>query len=193
LEVGAAPPRRPVHQLYIDNDRNLFPNKMSTNGEIWPLELIESLVHNASRMVSAIRNSVDILDRATWPATTDAIGTFLMALAASEVRSHRKLSIQDRPLKTLSGEGKGVVGKRILVIGSETPWMEAIFLASGAQRVVTLEYRKIDAQHPQARVFFFFTRKHPKKRVNEAPSELYSLDGSTDIRKHEGASVGWHS
>ena len=42
-----------------------------------------------------------------------------------------------------------VVGKRALVIGSETPWVESILLALGAEHVTTLEYNRIVSTHPQ--------------------------------------------
>ena len=40
-------------------------------------------------------------------------------------------------------------GKRVLVIGSESPWVEACALAAGADEVVTLEYSQIDVRHPR--------------------------------------------
>ena len=42
-----------------------------------------------------------------------------------------------------------VEGKTALVIGSETPWVEAILLAIGAKHVTTLEYNRIKSRHPQ--------------------------------------------
>ena len=42
-----------------------------------------------------------------------------------------------------------VIGKNALVIGSETPWVEAILLAVGAKHVTTLEYNRIISTHPQ--------------------------------------------
>ena len=41
------------------------------------------------------------------------------------------------------------MGKNALVIGSETPWVEAILLAVGAKHVTTLEYNRIKSTHPQ--------------------------------------------
>ena len=38
--------------------------------------------------------------------------------------------------------------RRVLVIGSEKPWLEAICLLLGAKEVVTLEYGKITSDHP---------------------------------------------
>ena len=46
-----------------------------------------------------------------------------------------------------------IVGKKALVIGSETPWVEAILLALGAEHVTTLEYNRIISTHPQVLSF----------------------------------------
>jgi len=40
-------------------------------------------------------------------------------------------------------------GKRVLVLGSERPWVEAVALYLGAEHVTTLEYGIIDNRHPQ--------------------------------------------
>jgi len=42
-----------------------------------------------------------------------------------------------------------ILGSRVLVIGSEIPWLEAICLLLGAKEVVTLEYGKIVSSHPK--------------------------------------------
>ena len=41
-----------------------------------------------------------------------------------------------------------VKDKHLLVVGSQTPWMEAILLSEGASRVTTLDYTKIESRHP---------------------------------------------
>ena len=41
-----------------------------------------------------------------------------------------------------------LTNKRVLVIGSTSPWVEAICLAAGAAQVVTLEYARIVTNHP---------------------------------------------
>jgi hypothetical protein len=46
-----------------------------------------------------------------------------------------------------------VVEKRVLVIGSENPWLESCALAAGANEVVTLEYGEIESQHPQIKTY----------------------------------------
>ena len=39
--------------------------------------------------------------------------------------------------------------KNVLVIGSETPWIEAMLLTKGVKSVTTLEYKRIKTQHPK--------------------------------------------
>jgi hypothetical protein len=46
-----------------------------------------------------------------------------------------------------------IKGKRGLVIGSETPWLEAMLLEYGAQHVSTLEFGAIQTDHPQLTTF----------------------------------------
>lgn len=42
-----------------------------------------------------------------------------------------------------------LVGKSVLVVGSELPWVEVCALAAGASKVTTLEYAEIHSTHPQ--------------------------------------------
>ena len=42
-----------------------------------------------------------------------------------------------------------VKGKHVLVIGSQSPWLEAILIAQGADHVTTLEYSRIECAHPK--------------------------------------------
>jgi len=42
-----------------------------------------------------------------------------------------------------------IQNQSVLVIGSESPWIEAIALAAGASKVTTLEYGNIVSEHPQ--------------------------------------------
>lgn len=52
-----------------------------------------------------------------------------------------------------------IIGKRVLVVGSETPWVEAVILAVGAKHVTTMEYNKIVSTHPQVRYSIISTLK----------------------------------
>ena len=45
----------------------------------------------------------------------------------------------------------GIQNGRVLVIGSENPWLEACLLEAGAREVVTLEYGRIISEHPKVK------------------------------------------
>ena len=55
---------------------------------------------------------------------------------------------ETKHLKNALLHARGVKNGRVLVIGSEFPWVEATVLASGARSIVTLEYGKIKSEHP---------------------------------------------
>ena len=50
----------------------------------------------------------------------------------------------------------GVKDGRVLVIGSEFPWVEACVLEAGAREVVTLEYGSIISEHPKVKTMVPF-------------------------------------
>ena len=72
------------------------------------------------------------------------------ACAAHAVR--RSIRSRARPYGTAGGPW--IEGGRVLVVGSETPWVEACLLEAGAAQIVTLEY----AQGCHARLAPFCTR-----------------------------------
>lgn len=43
----------------------------------------------------------------------------------------------------------GLKGKRVVVVGSLTPWYESVALAAGAESVTTIEYNKLEYDHPR--------------------------------------------
>ncbi|XP_063399763.1 uncharacterized protein LOC134684409 [Mytilus trossulus] len=45
----------------------------------------------------------------------------------------------------------GIVDGRVMVIGSENPWVEACVLEAGAREVFTLEYGSIKSEHPKVK------------------------------------------
>jgi len=45
-----------------------------------------------------------------------------------------------------------VKDKHVLVIGSQTPWIETILLKKGAKNITTFDYVKIQSDHPQVEV-----------------------------------------
>ena len=45
-----------------------------------------------------------------------------------------------------------VAGKHVLVIGSQSPWIEIILLNNGAKHITTFDYVPIKSEHPQVEV-----------------------------------------
>jgi hypothetical protein len=42
-----------------------------------------------------------------------------------------------------------LLDKRVLVIGSQQPWIEAVVLEAGAKEVVTIDYANVTSRHPK--------------------------------------------
>lgn len=51
--------------------------------------------------------------------------------------------------KLLRKYKEGIKDKHCAVLGSQSPWVEAMLLAVGAARVTTIEYAEIQSQHPR--------------------------------------------
>ena len=76
-------------------------------------------------------------------------------------------------------------GKSVLVIGSERPWLEVICLSLGAANVTTLEYGKIESQHPQ------LTTLTPEEfRTKAIEGTLGQFDGIISHSSLEHAGLG---
>lgn len=52
-------------------------------------------------------------------------------------------------LHVLHTEAANASGRQVLIIGSGSPWVEAVTLAAGAAHVYTLEYARLVTDHPQ--------------------------------------------
>ena len=50
---------------------------------------------------------------------------------------------------TLHLHKEAILDKHVLVVGSETPWVESMLLEIGARHVTTLEYNQITSTHPK--------------------------------------------
>lgn len=84
----------------------------------------------------------------------------------------------------LRDSGK-VKGKRVLVIGSEKPWLEAICLLLGAKEVVTLEYGKIVSNHPRLK-----TMTPPEFRMQHLNGTLGLFDNIVSFSSLEHSGLG---
>ena len=58
---------------------------------------------------------------------------------------------ETRALRDGLKHAPGIENGRVLVIGSESPWVEACVLEAGAREIVTLEYGRIVSQHDKVR------------------------------------------
>ena len=85
--------------------------------------------------------------------------------------------------------GFNLTNKSVLVIGSESPWVEEICLYAGASHVTTLEYGRIVSHHPQISAFTptEFRSKYSRTTVN--PSSLF-FDGVVSFSSLEHSGLG---
>lgn len=82
-------------------------------------------------------------------------------------------------------KASSIMGGRVLVIGSERPWVEACALAVGAESVVTLEYGEINSEHPQIQ-----TITPPQFRAKYADKALGTFDAVISFSSVEHAGLG---
>ena len=94
--------------------------------------------------------------------------------AAQEVHRHLK----DQMSKT-------VTRGHILVIGSQTPWIEAILLELGAAKITTVDYTPIECHHPDIETI---TPEDLSKRFLQNPNLLF--DGVVTFSSVEHSGLG---
>ena len=71
----------------------------------------------------------------------------------------------------------------VLVIGSQSPWIEAILLVLGAKKITTLEYSKIISQHPQIDIV---TPEELRKQFNAGNIPQFDAMVSFSSLEHSG-------
>lgn len=105
--------------------------------------------------------------------------------AQAEARQLKGTYTQTDTNQLIEGmEQSGAVrGGRVLVVGSEQPWVEAAALAVGATRVDTLEFGKIESQHTQV---FTFTPSEFRAYTEKNGGELYDAIISFSSVEHTG-------
>jgi len=79
----------------------------------------------------------------------------------------------------------GFKGKHILVIGSETPWVESILLAEGVKKITTLEYGTLPNIHPQ-----IFTTTPKDFNIKFLKGEIEPFDGAVSYSSLEHSGLG---
>ncbi len=74
-------------------------------------------------------------------------------------------------------------GKRVLVIGSEKPWVEIACLLAGASEVTTVDYGKILTTHPQLKTL---TPSQLNEQVRQDKVEQFDIAVSFSSIEHSG-------
>ena len=71
----------------------------------------------------------------------------------------------------------------ILVIGSDTPWIETILLEKGAAKIITLEYANITVEHPNITIM---SPQQLKILYNEQKGPVFDAVVSFSSIEHSG-------
>ncbi|XP_063405619.1 uncharacterized protein LOC134689576 [Mytilus trossulus] len=91
-------------------------------------------------------------------------------------------AIETNALRDGLQHAPNIKGGRVLVIGSEIPWVEACVLEAGAREVVTLEYAEIVSEHPRVKTIlpYDFRMKflHQKIELFDAVVTFSSVEHS---------------
>jgi len=77
----------------------------------------------------------------------------------------------------------GVAGKRILVIGSQWPWLEFLLLAREPKEIVTLEYGNFQSEHP---AWSFIRPQEFRTRYQDGSLPLFDLIFTFSSVEHSG-------
>ena len=92
-------------------------------------------------------------------------------------------SSETQHLRNALLNANGVKNGRVLVIGSENPWVEATVLSAGARSIVTLEYGKIISQHPAVQTM---TPEEYKKQFRAKTLGLFDAIVTFSSVEHSG-------
>jgi len=80
-----------------------------------------------------------------------------------------------------------LTGKHVLVIGSRTPWVEACALEAGARHVTSVEYSKLESQHPNISVF---TPVELREKLAKVGYDMPMFDAVLTFSSIEHAGLG---
>lgn len=76
---------------------------------------------------------------------------------------------------------------KVLVIGSQTPWIEAMLLHEGAEKVYTLEYEKIDCDDDRIKIF---TPDELRQKLKNGDDEVLDFDAVVSFSSLEHSGLG---
>ena len=118
-----------------------------------PRDIPESLIHEFT-LNGAIPVTKRYFDQkylmssaktSTW--TRDLVSSWTKLASKGKLKGNYGIT-ETNHLRNALKHARGIRDGRVLVIGSENPWVEACVLEAGASSVVTLEYGKITSLHP---------------------------------------------
>ena len=82
-----------------------------------------------------------------------------------------------------------IKNKTVLVIGSETPWIEVICLKHGAKQVTTVDYVTIDSEHPNINTVLHRELNEQYLRMDFEPFDIVISFSSLE---HSGKNFDFH-
>ncbi len=77
-----------------------------------------------------------------------------------------------------------ISGTKALVLGSETPWLEALLLEAGVSNITTLDYVPITSKHP--RISTLTPRAMAKKYLSGEEEGDFDIMVSFSSLEHSG-------
>ncbi|XP_076071098.1 uncharacterized protein LOC143042580 [Mytilus galloprovincialis] len=112
--------------------------------------LMDFTMNNRLKVTSWYFNEAYLGKTAKMPVWTEQIIEHYISLAKdNKLEGTYGVSETNALRDGLKHAPGGIMNGRVLVIGSEIPWVEACVLEAGAREVVTLEYGKIVSKHPK--------------------------------------------
>jgi hypothetical protein len=115
----------------------------------------------------------------------DLIDKWSKQCGVGTLRGNYGFETTKRVFDGLAHHTVGVKGGRVLVVGSENPWVEACVLQAGAKSVTTIEYGSIVSQHPKV-----FTMTPNEARVLFLNGSLGLFDAVVSFSSLEHSGLG---
>jgi hypothetical protein len=164
-EAGAVPPPRDIPQAWRNDYR--------MDGRV----VVESWYIRDVYLGKQAKQTV-------W--TQQQIDEWKVAAMDGDFSSFGNYQVIDRStlLDALQNVAK-IQNQTVLVVGSEKPWVEALCLAAGAAKVVTLEYGAITSHHPQVE-----TLTPSEFRANFLKGTLGTFDAVVSYSSLEHSGLG---
>ena len=77
--------------------------------------------------------------------------------------------------------------KKVLVIGSQSPWLEALLISEGAEKIVTIEYQEEVSEHEQ---ILLLTPEKLRDRIKAGDETVFNFDSVVSYSSIEHSGLG---